>query len=319
VPVQGHGEEEAEARVLQGLRLALELSIAILVIESVGAYFSRSLSVTVDAVHNVPDILAFAVSWTALRATERGATEQLTFGAHRLEVFAGLLNATLVLGTGLVFGFEATTSLAQGTSFAGPVNAVWILAVAVPTFALRTVNMALLGRIPHRTRDLNLRSVLVHLASDVAITSALLVAGVLLVVHLGGGSVDTLAALAIAAILVYESLPLFRGGWDVLTERIPRDLSAEAIERVALSVPRVVEVHDLHVWAVCPTLVCMTAHVRVEEMSVRDGMDVASTLRARMAEEFGILHSVFEVEAGPTPSATQSGGPPAPRPLRQLR
>ena len=307
MPVQSHGEGEAEVRVLRGLRLALELSIAILVIEAVGAYFSRSLSVTVDAVHNAPDVLAFAVSWTALRATERGATQQLTFGAHRLEVFAGLLNATLVLGTGLVFGFEAATGLVHGTSFAGPVDAVWVLAVAVPTFALRTMNLALLGRVPHRTRDLNLRSVLLHLGSDVAITAAVLIAGVLLLVHLGGGSVDTLAALAISGILLYESLPLFRGGWDVLTERIPRDLSAEAIERAALAVPRVVEVHDLHVWAVCPTLVCMTAHVRVEEMSVREGMEVASTLRARMAEEFGILHSVFEVEAGP--SATRSVRP----------
>jgi cobalt-zinc-cadmium efflux system protein len=309
VPVQGHGEAEAETRVLRGLRLALELSIVILAIESVGAVLSRSLSVTVDAVHNLPDILAFAVSWTALRATERGATEQFTFGAHRLEVFASLLNAALVLGTGLVFGYEATAALVQGTSFAGPVDAVWILAAAVPTFVLRTVNLAVLGRIPRRARDLNLRSVLVHLASDVAITTTLLVVGVLLLVHVGGGGVDSWAAFAIAAILVYESLPLFGGGWDVLTERVPRYLSAEAIERVARSVPRVTEVHDLHVWAVCPTLVCMTAHVRVEEMSVREGMEVASTLRTRMAEEFGILHSVFEVEAGPSPPEAGSSRP----------
>lgn len=299
MPVQGHGEAEAEVRVLRGLRLALELSVAILAIESVGAVLSRSLSLTADAVHNLPDILAFAVSWTALRATERGATEQFTFGVHRLEVFAGLLNAALVLGTGLVFGYEATLALVRGTNFAGPVDAGWILAAAVPTFVLRAVNLVVLGRVPHRARDLNLKSVLVHLASDVAITSAVLVVGVVLLVRPTAGSVDAGAALAIAAILVYESLPLFGGGWDVLTERVPRHLSTEAIERVARSVPRVTEVHDLHVWAVCPTLVCMTAHVRVEEMSVREGMDVAATLRGRMAEEFGILHSVFEVETGP--------------------
>jgi cobalt-zinc-cadmium efflux system protein len=314
VPVQGHGEAEAEVRVLRGLRLALELSIAIVAVESVGAILSRSLSVTVDAVHNLPDILAFAVSWTALRATERGATEQFTFGAHRLEVFAGLLNAALVLGTGLVFGYEAVVALARGTSFAGPVDAVWILVAAVPTFGLRTVNLVVLGRVPRRARDLNLRSVLVHLSSDVAITSALLVVGVLLLARPGGWSVDAWAALAIAAILVYESLPLFGGGWDVLTERVPRHLSAEAIERVARSVPRVTEVHDLHVWAVCPTLVCMTAHVRVEEMSVREGMEVASTLRTRMAEEFGILHSVFEVETGPALPRAPSTRPTRPTP-----
>ncbi len=69
----------------------------------------------------------------------------------------------------------------------------------------------------------------------------------------------------------------------------------------ALQVPRVTGVHDGHVWAVCPTLVCMTAHVSVDEMSVRDGMEVVRTLREKMEDEFGILHAVFEVETGAPP------------------
>jgi cobalt-zinc-cadmium efflux system protein len=299
MPTPEHGEEEAEARVLRALRLALELSVIVLVVEAVGAYLSRSLSVTVDAVHNVPDILAFATSWAALRATEKGVSGHLTFGAHRFEVFAGLLNALVVLATGLVFGFTAAYSLLRGTSFAGPVDAVWILLVAVPTLVLRAVNLSALGRIPRRARDLNLRSVIVHLGSDLAITVALLVAGAILLLSPGLGWADAGAALAIAAILVYESLPLFRGGWDVLSERVPRNLSVSAIESAARAVPRVTGVHDLHVWAVCPTLVCMTAHVSVDEMSVGESMAVVARLRERMEEEFGILHSVFELETGP--------------------
>ncbi len=298
MPVPFHGEKEAEARVLGGLRLALELSLGVLVLESVGALFSHSLSVTVDAVHNIPDLFAFATSWAALRATERGASGEFTFGPHRLEVFAGLLNAALVLGTGAVFGYTAVAALLQGTAFAGPVDPVWIVAVAVPTLAIRAVNLTVLGRIPRRARDLNLRSVLVHLGSDVAITGTLLLAGGLLLLYPAFGWVDPAAALGIAGILVYESLPLFRGGWDVLTERIPRNLSVAEIERAARTVPAVLEVHDIHVWAVCPTLVCMTAHVRVGEISVREGMTVADALRSRMAEEFGILHAVFQVETG---------------------
>ncbi len=316
MPVPLHGETEAEVRVLRGLRLALELSIGILLLESVGAVLSHSLSVTVDAVHNVPDLLAFATSWAALRATQRGTSGEFTFGTHRLEVFAGLLNAALVLGTGVVFGYAALASLVQGAGFAGPVDALWMLAVAVPTLALRGVNFAVLGRTPGRARDLNLRSVIVHLASDVAITIALLGAGIVLLWDPALRWADSGAALAISAILVYESLPLFRGGWDVLTERIPRDLEIAAIERVAREVPRVVDLHDVHVWAVCPTLVCMTAHIRVgEATSVREGMVVAEALRARMAEEFGILHAVFEVEAGgPEPGSLGSGGPSFPNP-----
>jgi cobalt-zinc-cadmium efflux system protein len=292
-----HGEGEAERAVLAGLRLAVLLSALILVIESVGAYYSRSLSVTVDAIHNIPDMLAFAVSWSALRSTERGAHDQFTFGAHRFEVFAGMLNAALVLGTGAIFGYAALGALASGTAFAGPVNAVWIVAIAVPTLALRTGNLVALRRIPARARDLNLASVILHLATDLAITAALLGAGAVLLLRPGWSVADPAAALLIAAVLVYESLPLFRGGWEVLTESTPRHLSIEKIRSAALGVPHVAEVRDLHVWAVCPTLVCMTAHIQVTDMSVREGMAVVEELRRTMEEQFGILHATFEVEA----------------------
>jgi cobalt-zinc-cadmium efflux system protein len=291
-----HGEGEAEQRVLRGLRLAVELSIVVLLVEMTGAYLSRSLALTADAFHNIPDLVAFAVSWAALRATERGVSDESTYGAHRLEVFAGLLNAGLILGTGLLFGVAGGLALLSGQPFAGPVDATWLLAAVVPTLVLRGVNVSVIARIPGRVRDLNLRSVLVHLTSDLAITAALLIAGVLLLVRPAWAAVDDVAAVAVAAVLVYESLPLFRDAWEVLGERTPRGLSTTDVVRVALAVPGVTEVHDVHVWSLCPTLVCMTAHVGVREMSVQEWGTVVAVLRRRMEQEFGILHAVFEVE-----------------------
>jgi cobalt-zinc-cadmium efflux system protein len=303
-----HGETEAETRVLQALRLGVGLSIVILAVEAVGALASRSLSLTIDAIHNVPDILAFTVSWLALRATGRGTSGELTFGAHRTEVFAGLLNGTLVLATGVAFGYAAVIDILRRTSFAGAIDPVWIIAAAVPVLGLRALTLVAVNRSPRQARDLNLRSVVLHLGSDLAITLALLGAGIALLADPGLSAADSVAALVIAAILVVESLPLFRGGWDVFTERTPRNLSLGDIERSALTVPRVVAVHDLHVWAVCPTLVCMTAHVGVEEMSVRQGMEIVAQLRDRMADEFGILHAVFELETGTPSSPTARAG-----------
>lgn len=291
-----HGEHEAEARVLRGLRIAVELSMVILVIEAIGAFFSHSLALTVDAVHNVPDVLAFTVSWWALSSAGRGSTGTFTFGTHRLEIFAGLLNAGLVLGTGLVFGLEAILALRSGLPFAGPVDAMWLLVAAVPTLGLRAVNVAVLGRLPGRVRDLNLASVLVHLASDVAITGALLFAGVALVLHPTWGWADNASALLIGGILVYESLPLLHQGWEVLTERAPRGVSVEAITKAARGVPGVADIHDVHVWSVCSTLVCLTACVEVSDMPLRSSLQIVQNLRKLVERDFGILHATFEVE-----------------------
>ncbi len=297
-----HGEYEASHPILSGLRLAVALSAVILVVESVGAYLSHSLSLTVDAVHNVPDILAFTVSWTALAGTRRGSTAEFTFGKHRLEVFAGILNGGLVLGTGAAFGFAALLSLLTRNPFAGPVDALWLLVTALPTLALRAVNLRVLGRIPGRVRDLNLASVMTHLASDIAITGALLIAGVTLLLVPSVGWVDAIGALAIAAILVVESLPLLGEGWEVLGERTPRGISVARITESALAVPGVSGMHDVHVWSVCSTLVCMTAHVDVREMSLRESMGVVKSLRETMEKEFGIVHATFEIEGPGAPA-----------------
>jgi cobalt-zinc-cadmium efflux system protein len=292
-----HGEGEAEARILQGLRLSIEFSILILAVEAVGAYLSHSLSLTVDAVHNLPDVIAFALSWAALRGTSAGSSAAYTFGRHRFEVFAGMFNGLLVLATGVAFGYAALGALSHASSFAGPVDALWLLAAAIPTLALRFGNLRYLARLPGRVRDLNLRSVLVHLATDVAITGTLLVAGATLLLDPTLGWVDSLAALGIAGILAFESVPLLRSGWEVLTERTPRGLSVGAITRTALGVPGVTGVHDVHVWAVCDSLVCLTAHVGVREMSLREGMGVIQRLRETMERDFGIVHATFEIES----------------------
>jgi cobalt-zinc-cadmium efflux system protein len=300
-----HGESEAEPALIRGLRWAILSSIVILAIEAAGAALSHSLSLSVDAVHNVPDILAFAAAWGALRGIQGGTSHDYTFGSHRFEVFAGLFNAALVLVVGLTFAGEALLTLAAHGPFAGAVTPLWIAATVVPTFALRTTNLFVLRTVPGRARDLNLRGVLVHLASDLVITSALLVVAGALFLDPSAWWVDPAVAVGIGAILVGESVPLFRAGWDVLTERTPGGVSIPEVAAAVRSTAAVRDVHDIHVWAVCPTLVCMSAHVRVTEMSVRESMGVVSDLRRTMEERFGIVHAVFEVEVAPLPS---SGG-----------
>jgi cobalt-zinc-cadmium efflux system protein len=85
----------------------------------------------------------------------------------------------------------------------------------------------------------------------------------------------------------------------VLAEQVPPHLDVGAVTTAILSDPAVSEVHDLHIWAVCPTLVCMTAHLRVGGTTLSEGIDAVARTRRRMEEQFGILHCVFEVEAAP--------------------
>lgn len=296
VTEHAHGESEASQRILRGLGVALVLAIVVLGFEAIGAVLSRSLAVTVDAVHDIPDIFAFTISYLALAGTARGRTDAHTFGSHRLEVFAAILNAFIILAAGVLFAYPAILELVNRASLLGPIDPVWILFAAVPTLALRSASAVYLGRIPRAARDLNVRSVLVHLGTDIAITGALIVDAGLLVLSPGAVWIDGAVTLVVAAILIYESIPIFQGGWEVLTERVPRGVSLPAVTESILTAPRVRGVHDVHIWAVCPTLVCMTAHVRVENMPMDEASEVTAELRGRVERAFGIVHAVFELE-----------------------
>jgi cobalt-zinc-cadmium efflux system protein len=293
-----HGEDEAEVSVLRGLKWALVLAGIALVVEGIGAYYSRSLSLTIDAIHNVPDIVAYGASLGALVLAARGATSSHTYGLHRTEVMAALLNASLVIATALVFGYTAIAALiAGGGSPFGQIDPVWLLFAAVPTLGLRGLATAQVRRIPGRVRDINLRSVLFHLGSDLVIVALIVAVGLVLLVRASLGWVDPLAALAIAAILLFESVPIIRDSWGSLTERMPSHLSLDEIVRTAMQVPHVQAMHDVHVWSVCSSLVCMTARVHMTNLTVRESMDVLTALRERMEKDFGIVHAIFEVEA----------------------
>lgn len=212
-------------------------------------------------------------------------------------MFSSLFNVFLVLSTGVVFGYVAPETLARGVRFDGPVDPVWILAAAFPTLALRGTCLTVLGRIPGRVRDLNLRSVIPHLLSDLPITGARLFVGIVLYLGPSWTWADPAAALAIALVLVYEIVPLIRQAWQVLAENAPPHLSLDAIEASLTSVAGVLEVHDVHVWSVRPTLICMTGHVTVADMPVSGSTDPMTRLTEMAMERFGVLHSVFQMEA----------------------
>jgi cobalt-zinc-cadmium efflux system protein len=296
-----HGEGEAEESVLKGLRWAIALAGVALVIEGIGAYFSRSLSLTVDAVHNVPDIIAYGASLGALMLASRGADSSHTYGMHRTEVMAALLNAALVIGTAMVFGAGAIMALLNGgNSPFGTIDPIWLVFAAVPTLALRGFAAIQIGRIPTRVRDINLRSVLFHLASDIVIVAFILAVGITLLIRPSLVWVDPVATIGIAAILLVEAIPIIRDSWDSFTERMPKHISMDEVVRVAAQVPYVEEIHDVHIWSVCSSLICMTAHVRITNVTVEESMYILAALRERMTKDFGIVHAVFEVETSVT-------------------
>ncbi|NIQ02419.1 MAG: cation diffusion facilitator family transporter, partial [Nitrospinaceae bacterium] len=78
------------------LRLAIILTSLILCAEAIGGVLANSLALLSDAAHMFTDVFSLSLSWFALKIADRPSTQTKTYGYHRLETFAALINGGLL-------------------------------------------------------------------------------------------------------------------------------------------------------------------------------------------------------------------------------
>src|SRR4030042_707443 len=86
---------------------ALLLPLAFVVVEALAGVYANSLALLTDAVHNLTDVIALALSWYALRLTARPAHAGKTFGYHRSGILVALGNSTPLALISLWIFYEA--------------------------------------------------------------------------------------------------------------------------------------------------------------------------------------------------------------------
>ncbi len=94
----GEGRPGQGPATLRALRIAFSLTSVFLVIEFLGGLYTGSLALIADSGHMLVDAAALGLSLFAIWCAGRPATASKTYGYHRAEILAALLNGvTLVV------------------------------------------------------------------------------------------------------------------------------------------------------------------------------------------------------------------------------
>src|SRR6266550_1906762 len=106
----GHSHAHGHApHTLSGgtMGTAVSLTLAFVVAEAVCGWLGHSLALLSDAGHNLADAIALGFSWYALWIAGKPSHEGMTFGYHRVGIFAALVNAVSLVIIALLIGWEA--------------------------------------------------------------------------------------------------------------------------------------------------------------------------------------------------------------------
>lgn len=269
----------------------LAITVAVVLVQMVGAALSGSLALLADAGHMLSDAAGVFIALLAAWIAARPASDLRTYGYQRAEVLAALANALVLVVISVVIFTEAIRRIGA----APEVQTDIMLYAAVLGAAANLVSLLILRGA--QKESLNVRGAYLEVLGDLLGSFAVIVAAVV-IMFTGYYAADTIASVIIALMILPRAWHLLRDVVDVLLEATPKGVEVQMIREHILSVAGVVAVHDIHIWTITSGMPVFSAHVVVEDavLSARGADQVLDKLATCLGSHFDTEHCTFQLE-----------------------
>ena len=271
----------------KNLKIAIFLTTIIFFMEFAGGIITNSLALLSDSAHVFMDVVALVLSYGAIRISARPSNRNVTFGYHRFEIFAALINGITIIGISFFIFYEA-----YGRILTPPaVKGTEVLIIATIGLIVNTwVALKL-----HGHHDLNIRGAYLHVIGDV-LASVAVIAGAVVIIFTGNYIIDPLLSILIGMMLLYGAFRLVFGSARILLEFAPKHVDADKLSGVMMQIEGVKGVHDIHIWSICSNIHAMSAHVLVDRIHVQQTEVLISKINGIVKERFMIVHTTLQFE-----------------------
>jgi cation diffusion facilitator family transporter len=239
--------DDALAASAAGIR-AVKVSLVVLLIttalQAIVVWFSGSVALLADTVHNFSDALTAVPLWIAFVIGRRAATRRYTFGLHRAEDLAGLFIVAVVALSAIVAAWQAIDRILHPQPLD---NLGWVIAAGVIGFLGNEAVAVYRIRVGRRIGSAALVADGVHARTDGFTSLAVVIGGI--GVMLGMPLADPIVGLVISAAIFVLLIGTVRSVGRRLMDGVEPELVDEA-DHALRHVPEVHDVDDLRLrWA----------------------------------------------------------------------
>lgn len=288
-----HIDQDISRRLI----FAIVLTAVTLVAEVVGGIWSNSLALLSDAGHVFLDLFALLLSLGAIKLAAQPPGERHSYGLHRAEVLASLVNGLTVLLMAVGILYEGSRRLLAPEE----VKTIPMLIVAV--LGLIANLLAAKGLHGHAGHDLNVRSAFLHVLGDAAASLGVIGAAILMR-YSGWYQADPIISIAIGLLILGGAFRVLREALHILMEGVPRGLSVEKVAERMRAIEGVADVHHLNIWAVCSHIFALSAHVEIEAAFDGQRSQLLHAIEHELRHDFHITHTTIQFDC-----SSCNGGP----------
>ena len=217
---------------------------------------------------------------------DQPVTARKSFGYLRWEILAAFLNGSALLLISAAIIVESVMRVRNPEQVIGGL----MLWVAVAGLIINVISAFILHR--GSQENMNVRGAYLHVLGDL-LGSVGTVSAAILIRYTGWLLADPIASFLTTALISRGAWNLVRESVDILLEGVPKHIDLDEVRIQLEAIPGIESVHDLHVWAVNPRMVAMSAHAIVRDATTQQ--HVLEHVHDAMGL-FGISHVTVQIE-----------------------
>ena len=221
---------------------AASLTLIFALLEIVFGFLSGSLMIIGDGVHMSSDAISLILSLIATIMAAKAANQKRTFGYKRIEPIAAFINGLTLIVIPLYIMAEAISRLFH------PVAIMPKQMIAVGILGL--IINALVGYILSKGNgNLNMRSALLHVFSDMITSFSAVIAAVAILLF-DANWVDPAGSILTSILIIRGGISITKESFNILMEGTPEGYSVEGIKETIQGSNQDLTVDDVKVWCV---------------------------------------------------------------------
>lgn len=288
---QHHHHPVEQGNLNRAFVLGILINAAYVLLELSAGIYYHSLSLISDAGHNLSDVAALALALLAFRLSRAKANSKFTYGYRKSTILVSLINSVvLFIAIGGII-WESINRLQHPVEISGRSISI----VAGIGIVINAVSAMLFFR--EKEKDLNVKGAYLHLMADAAVSSGVVISGILIsLFHFYW--LDMAMSILIVAVIFYSTWQIFRDSLFLSLDGVPRGIHLDVVIAEIMKVPGVTDVHHLHVWAMSTSQNAMTAHIVVDQCTGLEEVNRIKQNIKRSLEAIHIHHSTLEFETG---------------------
>ncbi|GAU79803.1 cation diffusion facilitator family transporter [Fusibacter sp. 3D3] len=264
------------------------LNATITIAEIIGGIVSGSLALLSDAMHNLSDTIAIALSYYANKIGQKPKDKKRTYGYKRAEILAAFINASVLIALSLLLIIEAIKRFNSPEA----INGNLMIIVAFIGLIANLFSVFLLEKDSHE--NLNIKSSYLHLLGDTVSSVGVLLGGIA-IKYWNVLWIDPIVTIAISLYILREAWHVTKTTIDILMQSSP-SLDYEHIKEEIEAIENVKNIHHVHAWMTDEKTIYFEAHIDLSDMLLSEVQLVYNKIEHLLKEHYDISHITLQAE-----------------------